>query len=70
MKGKLRIAVSLALALALALCSIPMAPAAEAAGYTPPFTTVRIGLYTYQDDGNISERNFPSNNLQNVTGAG
>ena len=61
------LAVSLALALAAAL--IPMSPRAEAA-YTPPYTTVRIGIYTYNSSGSPSEKTFTSSNLQSVPGCG
>ncbi len=69
MRAGRKTVVSLALALALAVSLIPAAPRAEAV-YTPPYQTVKIGLFSYGDDGNIDQRNFPSANLQYVTGKG
>ncbi len=69
MKAKRKMIVSLAMALALAASLVPVSKPAEAA-YTPPYQTVKIGLFSYKSDGNIDQRNFPSANLQYVTGKG
>ena len=69
MRSKRKTALFLALALLLAAALIPASPPAEAA-YTPPYTTVRIGIYTYGASGSPSEKTFTSSNLQNVPGCG
>ena len=69
MRSKRKTALFLALALLLAAALLPASSPAEAA-YTPPYTTVRIGIYTYGASGSPSEKTFTSSNLQNVPGCG
>lgn len=69
MKAERKIVISLALALVMAVSMIPTSKPAEAT-YTPPFQTVKIGLFSYRDDGNIDQRNFPSANLEYASGKG
>ncbi len=68
MKKKLKALSTLALALVMTLT---LAPVGKAAGtYTPPYSTVRIGIYTYTSGGSPKEKTFASSNLQNVSGLG
>ncbi len=69
MRAKLKIAVAAALTLALALTFAPTRADASPA-YTAPYTTVRVGIFTFYDDGSVKDRSFPSANLQNVNGLG
>ena len=69
MRSKLKIAVTSVLTLVLLLLTAPVAPKVRA-DYVPPFNTVRLGLYTFKSDGNVDQKSFPSNNLENVSGLG
>ena len=67
MKKKLKALSTLALALVMTLT---LAPVGKAAGtYTPPYSTVRIGIYTYTSGKDLrlvesSERQWPGLRLQ------
>ena len=68
MHTKVRRILAVALALGLAAALAPSGRAEQT--YTPPYSTVRIGIYTYNDDGSPKEKTFPSANLEVVSGMG
>ena len=67
MKSRLKTIITALLALAL---SVSLAPAPARADYTPPYDTVRIGIYSYKADGAPAQKAFSWSNLQNVAGYG
>lgn len=68
MKHRFKMIAALALALSLSAALAPAGTAAQT--YTPPCQTVRVGIYTYYDDGSPKEKTFPSANLEYVSGRG
>lgn len=69
MRSRLKKIIALALILAAAL-SVTPAPAKAAVGYTAPYTTIRVGIFTLNDDGSVNQKVFPSANLENAVGYG